>query len=85
MFWPSAVLGSAVAEVKSQANDAKTSVANEVNDGAMALRRASKDLRGGSAQERRLGQIAKSLADASDALPVQPLTPPAVRPATILR
>ena len=68
MFWPSAVLGSAVAEVKSQANDAKTTVANEVNDVALALRRASKDLRGGSAQERRLGQIAKSLADASDAI-----------------
>ena len=57
-----------VAEVKSQANDAKTNVANDVKDVAMALRRASDDLRGGSAQERTLGQIASSLADASDAL-----------------
>ena len=58
----------AVTEVKSQANDAKANVAGEVKDVAMALRRASEDLRGGSAQERTLGQIATSLADASDAL-----------------
>jgi hypothetical protein len=59
---------STVAEVKSQANDAKASVADDVKDVAMALRRASEDLRGGSAQERTLGQIASRLADASDAL-----------------
>ncbi len=59
---------STVAEVKSQANDAKDSVAGEVKDVAMALRRASEDLRGGSATERTLGQIASSLADASDSL-----------------
>lgn len=58
----------AVTEVKSQAKDAKANVAGEVKDVAMALRRASEDLRGGSAQERTLGQIATSLADASDAL-----------------
>jgi uncharacterized protein YjbJ (UPF0337 family) len=57
-----------VAEVKSQANDAKTSVAKDVKDVADALRSASETLRGGSAQERTLGQIASSLADASDAL-----------------
>lgn len=57
-----------VAEVKSQASDAKSNMADEVKDVAMALRRASEDLRGGSAQERTLGQIASTLADASDAL-----------------
>ena len=59
---------STVAEVKSQANDAKSSVADEVSDVAMALRRASEDLRGGSATERTIGQIASTLADASDSL-----------------
>lgn len=59
---------STVAEVKSQASEAKDTVASEVGDVAMALRRASEELRGGSAQERTLGQIAGSLADASDAL-----------------
>lgn len=59
---------STVAEVKSQANGAKDNMANDVKDVAMALRRASEDLRGGSAQERTLGQIASTLADASDAL-----------------
>ncbi len=57
-----------MAEAKAQANDAKTSVAKDVKDVADALRRASEDLRGASAQERSLGQIASSLADASDAL-----------------
>ena len=57
-----------IAEVKSQANDAKTNAANDVKDVATALRKASEDLRGGSAQERTLGQIASTLADASDAL-----------------
>lgn len=57
-----------VSQVKSQANDAKANVASEVNDVAMALRRAAGDLRGGSAQERTLGQLANGLADASDAI-----------------
>ena len=57
-----------VAEVKSQAEDAKTTVADQVSDAAMALRRASEEMRGGSAQERTVGQIASSLADVSDAL-----------------
>lgn len=60
--------GAAVNEVKSQADDAKTNMAGEVKDVANALRKASQDLRGGSAQERTLGQIANGLADASDAL-----------------
>lgn len=59
---------STVAEVKLQANDAKANVANDVKDVADALRHASEDLRGGSAQERTLGQIASTLADASDTL-----------------
>lgn len=58
----------ALSQVKSQADGAKASVAGEVKDVANALRRASQDLRDGSAQERTLGQIANGLADASDAL-----------------
>lgn len=58
--------GQAVTEVRAKANDAKDGVANEVKDVAMVLRRASEDLRGGSAQERTLGTIASSLADVSD-------------------
>lgn len=55
-------------EARSRADDAKADVATEVKDVANALRRASEDLRGGSAQERTLGQIASSLADASDSI-----------------
>ncbi|TGD65649.1 hypothetical protein EYC08_07125 [Tabrizicola sp. WMC-M-20] len=58
--------GEAMTEVRSRTGDAKDSVANEVNDVAQALRRASEELRGGSAQERTLGTLASSLADASD-------------------
>ena len=61
-------LDETVTEVKSQANTAKANAAEEVKGVAMALRRASEDLRGGSAQERTLGMIATSLADASDAI-----------------
>ena len=61
-------VASTMAEVRSQADDAKSTVADEVKDVAMALRRASADLRDGSAQERTFGQIASTLADASDAL-----------------
>lgn len=57
-----------VTAVKSGANDAKASVADEVKDVALALRRASEQLRGGSAQERTIGMVANGLADASDAL-----------------
>ncbi|MEO6300574.1 MAG: hypothetical protein ABIO62_13210 [Paracoccaceae bacterium] len=57
-----------VAAVQTQANDAKAKVASDVKDVSFALRRASEELRSGSAQERTLGQIAKGLADASDAL-----------------
>lgn len=60
--------GEAVTYAHSQADDAKAGVANEVKDVANALRRASDELRGGSAQERTLGQISTSLADASDAI-----------------
>jgi hypothetical protein len=58
----------AVTEVRGKADHAKSDVADEVKDVAMALRRASEELRGGSAQERTLGQIASSLADASDSI-----------------
>lgn len=58
----------ALTEVRAKADDAKADVANEVNDVAMALRRASEELRGGSAQERTLGAIASSLADAGDSI-----------------
>lgn len=58
----------AVTEVRARADDAKADVANEVKDVAMALRRASEELRGGSAQERTFGQISSSLADASDSI-----------------
>jgi hypothetical protein len=57
-----------VTEARSQADDAKANVAGEVKDMALALRRASEELRGGSAQERTLGMIATSMVDASDAL-----------------
>lgn len=56
----------AVSEVRAKADNAKSGVASEVNDVANVLRRASEELRGGSAQERTLGQISSSLADASD-------------------
>ena len=58
----------AMTDVRAKADDAKGDVANEVKDMAMALRRASEELRGGSAQERTLGTIASSLADASDSI-----------------
>lgn len=61
-------LDKAVTEVRAQADEAKTDVANEVKSVATALRRASEELRGGSAQERTLGTIASGMADASDAI-----------------
>jgi hypothetical protein len=61
-------IGEAVTEARTRADDAKAGVANDVSDVAMALRRVSEDMRGGSVQERTLGAIAGSLADASDSI-----------------
>ena len=58
----------AVKDVRARTGVAKEGVADDVQDVAMALRRASEQLRGGSAQERTLGTIASSLADASDSI-----------------
>ena len=55
-----------VSEVRSKADHTKSDVAGEVKGVADALRRASDEMRSGSAQERTLGQISSSLADASD-------------------
>ena len=52
----------------SQANAAKSSVADEMSGVASALRTAASEMRNGSPQERTFGQIAESLADASDAV-----------------
>jgi hypothetical protein len=60
--------GDTVNEGRLQADHAKANVAGEVKNVAMSLRRASEEMRGGSPQERTIGQIATSLADASDAL-----------------
>ena len=56
----------AVTEVRAKADGAKSNVAGEVKDFSDVLRRASDELRDGSAQERTLGQISSSLADVSD-------------------
>jgi hypothetical protein len=61
-------LDKAVTEVRAKADDAKADVATDVKDVATALRRASKELREGSAQERTLGHFATGLADASDSI-----------------
>lgn len=61
-------LGEATTEAWSRADNAKSGVADEVEGVATALRRASEDLRGDSAQERTLGTIASSLADASETI-----------------
>lgn len=58
----------AVTEMRTLADDTKSDVAGEVKDVASALRRASEELRHGSAQERTLGQIAGTIADASDSI-----------------
>jgi hypothetical protein len=62
------MLDQGMMDVRSRAEDAKSAVADEVNDVAIALRHASEELRSGSAQERTLGQIATTLAGASDAM-----------------
>lgn len=57
-----------VKEAQTMANDTKSDVADEVRDVASALRRASEELRSGSPQERTIGQIASTIADASDSI-----------------
>ncbi len=51
-----------------KANTAKNTAADELSDVASALRTAAGEMRSGSPQERTFGQIAESLADASDAM-----------------
>lgn len=58
----------AMAQVRSRADGAKDDMANEIRDVASALRRASEEQRGGSAQERTLGRIAGGLDDASKSI-----------------
>ena len=55
-------------EVTARADAAKGAAAQEVSNVASALRKAAQESRSGSAQERTFGQIADSLADASDAI-----------------
>ncbi|MFZ3582934.1 hypothetical protein ACOI1H_12265 [Loktanella sp. DJP18] len=55
-------------EVTSRADAAKGAAAEEVGNVATALRKAAQESRTGSPQERTFGQIAESLADASDAI-----------------
>jgi hypothetical protein len=61
------VKGTADAALK-QGDKAKESVADEISSVSSALRTAADEMRSGSPQERTFGQIAESLADASDAL-----------------
>ena len=60
--------GEVVKEARSMADHTKSDVADEVKDVASALRRASEELRKGSAQERTLGQIASTIAGASESI-----------------
>lgn len=60
--------GDVVKEARAMADHTKSDVADEVNDVATALRRASEELRKGSAQERTLGQVAHAIADASETI-----------------
>ncbi|ETW10791.1 hypothetical protein ATO8_20394 [Roseivivax marinus] len=55
-------------EAAHQAERAKTGAASEMSGIANALRTAAREMRSGSPQERTFGQIAESLAGASDAL-----------------
>jgi phage-related protein len=61
-------LNSAASGVTAQVDAARSSAADEVSGVASALRTAAEEMRSGSLQERALGQVAESLADASDAL-----------------
>lgn len=60
--------GRARDEAWSQAERARSGVATEMSGIADALRRAAEDMRSGSPQERTFGQIAESLADASETI-----------------
>ncbi len=60
--------GRARDEAWSQAERARSGVATEMSGIADALRRAAQEMRSGSPQERTFGQIAESLADASDTI-----------------
>ncbi|WP_281969138.1 hypothetical protein [Roseovarius nanhaiticus] len=62
----SEAVGTVRDEAARRAENAKSGVADEVSDVASALRKAAKDMRGGSPQERTFGQIAGGLADLSD-------------------
>ncbi|MDR6307917.1 hypothetical protein [Pacificitalea manganoxidans] len=55
-------------EAESRAESAKDSAASEISGIADGLRKAAESMRSGSPQERTFGQIAESLADASDAV-----------------
>ena len=55
-------------EVTARADAAKGAAAQEVGNVASALRKAASESRTGSPQERTFGQIADTLADASDAI-----------------
>lgn len=55
-------------EVSARADAAKGAAAQEVGNVASALRKAAQESRTGSPQERTFGQIADTLADASDAI-----------------
>lgn len=57
-----------VTGARAMADETKSDMADEVKDVASALRRASEELRSGSAQERTLGQIANAIANASDSI-----------------
>ena len=61
-------LDEAVAGVKTKAEDAKASVAGEVDNMASVLRKAAHEMRDGSPQERSIAFVASGLADASEAI-----------------
>ena len=61
-------LDEAMAGVKTKAEDAKASVAGEVDNMASVLRKAADEMRGGSPQERSIAFVASGLADASEAI-----------------
>ncbi len=58
----------AAEHVKGQAEQARIGAADEMSSVASSLRKAADDMRGGSPQERTVGQLAHSLADMSDTL-----------------
>tara|TARA_R100001369_G_scaffold11247_1_gene24717 strand:- start:169 stop:720 length:552 start_codon:yes stop_codon:yes gene_type:complete len=62
------VADTVASEAASYAESAKGAAADEVQNVSSALRTAAEEMRRGSPQERTFGQIADSLADASDAV-----------------